>query len=513
MGDTPEVKSAEVKKTPTFGELTKRTAAVGEFQATTLQWIVRFTLGALKEMRDDAQIALGLALIKGPIYSAINRVRFECDSPTVKAFVEEEFQQLWRGAVRSSLSAVEFGFAAHEKIWSQDADGVHLDQIKDLDPMWSVLLHDEDGDFAGIRWTPMPSFAIGTAFIQPVTVPADKCFVFTHWKEFGNLYGIHRMHRAANFYRWGKNFMLLAGQYAQRCAIPRYKAWAPAEMRTNAEGRQIDALSEMHENLLALQAGGSITIPDERDDKGNPRWGVDMLDDKLAGMDSLLKAIQYCDTMKLRGMIIPDATATQKDVGARSLSEAHQEIFMILEEQLLFDILDQFERYLVPQMVLYNFGPTAPKVKLVSDGLSEENKARLSSLIEKLIAQPVTAEAIAEALDTVKVLQDSDVPVRDDVREAYESGEPLEPQNIPAPIALAPDMAVTPATAGSTGATAHVPASGQLPPQKPSKLRRSSGRDLIRLSGIRDERDAVIARGVLAADRHFDQLIEGVKKN
>ena len=171
MGDTPEVRSAEVPTKPTFGELTKRTAAVGEFQATTLQWIVRFTLGALKEMRDDAQIALGLALVKAPIYGAISRVRFECESPAVKAFIEEEFQRLWRGAVRSSLSAVEFGFAAHEKLWSQDADGVHLDQIKDLDPMWSVLLHDEDGDFAGIRWTPMPSFAIGTAFIQPVTVP------------------------------------------------------------------------------------------------------------------------------------------------------------------------------------------------------------------------------------------------------------------------------------------------------------------------------------------------------
>jgi hypothetical protein len=503
MSDTPDVRQAEVAKKPEFGELTKRTAAVGEFQATTLQWIVRFTLGALKEMRDDAQIALGLALIKGPIYSAINRVRFECDSPKVKAFIEEEFNRLWRGAVRSSLSAVEFGFAAHEKIWSQDADGVHLDQIKDLDPMWSVLLHDEDGDFAGIRWTPMPSFAIGTAFIQPVTVPAEKCFIFTHWKEFGNPYGRHRMTCAANFYRWGHALTLLMGQYAERCAIPPWKGWAPAEVRFDSRGAPIDCVREMQENLLTLKAGGVVTFPDERDDKGNPRWGAEIMGDKLAGMDMLLKAIQYCDTMKLRGMIIPDATATQKDVGARSLSEAHQEIFMILEEQLLFDILDQFEQYLVPQMVLYNFGPTAPKVKLVSDGLSEENKTRLSSLIEKLIAQPVTAELIAEAIDTVKVLQDGDVPVKEDVLEAYESGEPLEPQDIPAPVALAPDMAVTPATAGSTGAA----------PQKPSKLRRASGRELMRLSGIRDERDAVIARGVIEAGKHFDQLIEGVKKN
>jgi len=415
--------------------------------------------------------------------------------------------------VRSSLSAVEFGFAAHEKLWSQDADGVHLDQIKDLDPMWSVLLHDEDGDFAGIRWTPMPSFAIGTAFIQPVTVPAQKAFVFTHWKEFGNLYGIHRMHRAAKFYQWGRNFMLLAGQYAQRCAIPRYKAWAPAEMRTNAQGSEIDTLAEMHENLLTLRAGGSITYPDERDDKGNSRWGVEMLDDKLAGMDSLLKAIEYCDTMKLRGMIVPDATATQKNKGAYNIAEAHQEVFMILEEQLLFDVLDQFERYLVPQMVLYNFGPTAPKVSLVSDGLSEENKQRLSSLIEKLIAQPVTAEAVAEALDTVKVLQDSDVPVKSDVEERYETGEEPEDKKIPAPIALAPDMAVTPQTTGSTGAFARVPASAQGAPQKPSKLRRASGRELMQLSGIRDERDAVIARGVIEAEKHFDHLIGTRIKN
>jgi hypothetical protein len=74
-------------------------------------------------------------------------------------------------------------------------------------------------------------------------------------------------------------------------------------------------------------------------------------------------------------------------------------------------------------------------------------------------------------------------------------------------------MAVTPQTTGSTGAFARVPASAQGAPQKPSKLRRASGRELMQLSGIRDERDAVIARGVIEAEKHFDHLIGTRIKN
>jgi hypothetical protein len=202
--------------------------------------------------------------------------------------------------------------------------------------------------------------------------------------------------------------------------------------------------------------------------------------------------------MKLRGMIVPDTVATKDQKGAYNIAEAHIEVFMTLEEQLLFDLLDTFEKYLVPQIVLYNFGPSAPKVRLVSDGLSQDTKQRLGDLVEKLIAQPATAELIAEAIDTVKILEDADVPTRDP--EDYVTGADPQPEKIPAPL-VEPNSQ-----------------SPDEPPKamenKPAKqLRRVSGRDLMRLAGIRDERDAVIARGVLEAGRHFDTLIEGVKKN
>ena len=495
----PEVKIAEVSKTPVLGELTKRTAAVGEFQSTTLQWIVRFTIAVLKEMRDDPQIGLGLELVKAPIYGAINTMRVECESPTIQEFVEAEIRRIWRGATRSCLTAVDFGYAAHEKLWSVDADGVHIDQLKDLDPGWCVALHDEDGDFAGIRWTPQPSFAIGTSFIQPVTVPAEKAFWFTHWKEFGNLYGRNRMHKSSKYWKYCENFILLAGRYTQRCAIPRYKAWAPQGMVPNAEGAMVDGIEEQHRNVMALRAGGSITMPSDRDEKGNHLWDVDMLDDKLAGLDALLKLIDHCETMKLRGMIVPDTVATKDGKGAYNIAEAHIEVFMTLEEQLLFDLLDTFEKYLVPQLVLYNFGPTAPKVKLVSDGLSEDTKQRLGDLVEKLIAQPVTADLVAEAIDVVKILEDADVPTKDP--EDYETGEDPEPEKIAAPV-IEPN-----------------PQSPDEPPKSAAKLRSQPRaavphrHDLIRLSGIRDERDAVIARGVLEAGKHFDTLIGRAKKN
>jgi len=391
MPDTPS-------KVPT-NELTKRTSEVGERAADNLKWSVAATMKTLKKMRDDPQIGLGLELVKAPIYGAEWRV--ECDDDRVGEFVTAELKHIWRSALRSSLTAVEFGFAAHEKLWEVDSDGAHIKSLKDLDPADCVLMHDAQGSFAGFRHK------------ARTTVPAEKSFVFTHDKQFGNPYGQHRMRRSAQYWQWCGNCYRLMNQYLQRRAVPPVIGHAPCEKRQTDAGTEVDTVDEMQKNLKAIMSGGAVTLPAEFDENGNPLWSIELLQDQQRSTDFLAPIAHY-ETMKMRGILVPDRTATQGETGAYSVAEAHIEMFLVLEEQLLFDLLDHFNLYLIPQIVIYNFGPDAPEARVTSEGLSREAQAMLSDLVGKLLQSQVTAAKAAEALDVIEVLKGAGVPVRAD---------------------------------------------------------------------------------------------------
>jgi len=421
----------------------------------------RLSVHTLKEMRRDGQIALGLELVKAPLYAAPWRV--ECKDTGIAAYVKAEFDRVWRTAVRTALRAVDFGFAPHEILWSQDGAGVHLKTLKDLDPQHTTLLRDRAGDYGGFRWN------------DEVVVPAEKTFVMTHWKEFGNLYGVSRMTAAYPHWDDCRDARKQLRTYLRRRAIPPIKGRAPAERRQTPGGAEVDCIAEHHKNLMTLQSGGVATMPSEYDEKGNPLWDAELMSDNQQRSDDFLKPITYHDTMKLRSMMVPERTATQDGKGALAMAEAHTEMFLILEDMLLFDLVEQLNLYVVTRLVDYNFGLAAPDCRLVTDGLSEKTKALMRSIVEKLLTQRLTAALVAETLDVTKVLQGSALPLLDEPRKSLPTVE------------------------------------GATKPQ-PAQARRT-GEDLLALSGIRDVRDAIAARSAIEGERHFDALLESVKKN
>ena len=150
------------------------------------------------------------------------------------------------------------------------------------------------------------------------------------------------------------------------------------------------------------------------------------------------------------------------------MAEAHIEMFLVLEDLLLWDLLDHFNRYLVPQLAEYNFGPGAPEARIASDGISAEAKEMMRSLVEKVLAQPVTAQLAAEAMDVVDVLKTAGVPTVDEAEMERRKAE------------------------------------------RPASLPMREAADLAR--GSRDERLAIVARGANDAADYFDALVGRAKK-
>ncbi len=388
-------KKADMK--PVEVELTRSAGSSGADPAAGINWQVVSSIATLKEMRKDAQIGLGLELVKAPIYSAEWNV--ECKTDKIGEFVQAEFKRLWRSFVRSSLAGVEFGFAPHEKLWSLDGSGAHIKQFKDLDPADCTILKDDSGDFAGIRWK------------GKVVVPAEKCFLFTHWKEFGNLYGRTRLERAMEPWQKHRNTGKLLDRYLKRRAIPQPVGHAPAEMRQDVSGAQVDTMKQMQKAIQSAYSGDAVVLPAEYDSQGNPLWDITLLKDDQQRSADFLGPMNYYDTKMLRGIIVPERAATQGDGAVYAIADSHIEMFLTLEDLLLFDLLDQANRYVLPQVVAMNFGPGAEPAALVSKGLSERTKEKMRSIVEKILAGPVTNQLAAEVLDVAAVVQGAGLPV------------------------------------------------------------------------------------------------------
>lgn len=466
-------RDAERKRIDTR-ELTVRTEAVGEQAAQSLRWRVKRTMRELKEMADDEQIGLGLELIKAPLYGADWAV--DCERDDIAEFIQTEIERLWRMLLRTSLRAVEFGFAPHEKLWELRNGEAHCAQIKDLDPEECVLLHDEQGEFAGFRYK------------DKVTVPAEKAFVFTHDKRFGNLYGVPRTRRVQTRWQWRTNVEKLMNRYAQRHSMPPIVGYAPAEKRVQEDsGTVVSTMEEMKKCLATLEAGGVVALPAEFGDDGKPLWTAELLTDKEQRAPDFIRMIEHYDTKILRGLLVPDRAGTDNDAagGSYALVRSRVNLFLILEDQLLFDLLDHANRYLIPQLVLFNFGPDAPEAQLTSEGLGEEAKELLRQIVEKMLATEVTAATLAEIADTTAILEGAGVPVLDE-DEQPDGDEKKKPKAKP--------KKTDPPEAEDEGE------GGNLSLRNPAK-------------GGHDPREAVAAGAAADAVSLFESLTDRVKKN
>lgn len=370
------------------------------------------THAARKRMRRDGQIALALAAIKAPLMGV--KWWVESEDAEAAALVQAALEPVWRELMRSSLNAVDFGFQAHEKVWEvrpievTDREGRRrrfeqaavLRAMRDLDPAYVTMLADETGRFAGFRYGSGAEAAV---------VPAEKAYVVTIGKEWGNLYGASRLDPAYEPWYWASVMYMFCNRYFERKGDPAIVATGPAEERVDASGTAAYALEHLDRLAANLRSGGTVTLPFEPDEAtGKNRWAIDyLLDDKRA--DQFIEYLNHLQALKLRSVLVPERVLTQDHAaGTQAMARVHTDTFLRTEEALLAEVLDHLNSFLVPQVVRYNLGPDSPPAVVRAQGLSPEREGYLKRIVaEALAARP----DVAKIVDWVQLLAAADVPV------------------------------------------------------------------------------------------------------
>ena len=370
------------------------------------------SIDTYNKMRMNAQIAAGLKVIKLPIIG--QQWTTVCDDKDIAEFIDQLLRPLWYNLLTSTLSAVDFGFAAHEIVY--DIEDISLNRkyenkpfyngkavvwkkFKSLYPDTVTIKLDEKENFNGIvqKW-------VG----KDVILPVEKSFIFTHDKgdSFGNLFGVSRMKPAYDVWFFWINLCQFMMRYFERKGTPPTIIGFPLGQTKDGTDHADIAL----EIGKALQGESVVAVPSTTYENTPKKWTVDyLLDDKRGEM--FISALTFFENKILRAMFVPERTITQDSsskAGSYSLSQTHADMFLLGEEALLVDIENQVNKYVIRRLVEYNFGAKAPECYIKIERITEARKGFLKDVFMEMIKNGSAIPAAREIADVVGVPLDDD---------------------------------------------------------------------------------------------------------
>jgi len=400
--------------TPETGELTKSGGAwltgitVEDYEGSDI------SLATLKKMRKHGQVNLALKIVKMPIMGVDWWV--ECEDKDIADYAENTIlKPHWKGLLKNTLAGIDYGMQVSEKVWElQDGHWLYK-KIKSVDPTTIELKRDPDTDsFAGFDQEGVKE-----------RIKPEKAFVFVNDIDVtGNMYGQSRIAPAYDPWYWATLTYQFYMRYLERRGTPPIKAKAPNAMRKNAAGTLVDCITHMTNIARKLVNDSVVTIPSTVDEKGNPEFDLEyMKDDQRA--EQFLKATEHFLALILRYILVPERIFTQSSssAGSYKMSETHADLFWQMEEGLLSDVLDSFNRYIIPQPIILEFGSSAPPAYIKTAPIRAENKELLTDIASKVIE--VTTKAMLDGkeipedfqpymIDMARLLEQLNIPKREE---------------------------------------------------------------------------------------------------
>ncbi len=400
-------------------QLASRLSKIGEFREDPIGW------DTLNQMRHHPMVKLGTVTRAAPVLIALRNTRIECEDPRISAFVKEVFVDnlMMDLAISSIVPSYQYGTAPHEKVWeNKKVKATYLDdegkevvawdgpalvykKIKFVHPesLEGWRLSDDTNSFEGFEQKKRAGDK------KDRVVDKVKAFVYVNRFLYGGFWGESEYRDIYPHWYYSEFFEALRADYLRFKAIPPMIGWAPVGVNVDQDGNDVDNLTHAGEILQAAYDNLVVILPYDPDERGNNQWGFKELQ---IGEHSevFTRAIEDMETKILRGLIVPERTVTQNmaAVGSYNQASIHAERMLDAGKVEVDHFLSDCTKFVVPQLVMDNFGPDAPPCRLWSRGISEELKEKLTNVVITVLQNDRDAifsrqVAFAELLDILNI--------------------------------------------------------------------------------------------------------------
>lgn len=393
-------------------------------------------------MRDDPDVAFGLAIIRAPLINLHWSV--ESKDPEIAAFVEHVLRRQYRRLAMAGSLAVPFGVSVVAKVWGSEAvttertDPKTHEVISSSMPNAWVYKRFKSINPDTVRITTDAATDDWTTIEQQqdetlVRVGRREAAIWSFRREevYGSISGYPILDQAYRPWYAKEAMDVYANRYFESKADPGRKARAHPEVNAG-NGQVADGYEYMAEQLAAFKESGLLVLPSDRDAKGNYRFDVEYFQDDKRG-DMFQLRIDKLGTQILRGLWITDRAGTTGETGARAEAEVHADVMSASLETMVAEWVDVLDEQVIPDLVTLNYGDERARdadTRIKSSGLSAEMKTILSDVLKGLLtAETMIAEGkkvkVTDLLDAQGIAEQLNIPIHS-AEELEEMEEPEE---------------------------------------------------------------------------------------
>jgi len=407
------------KVVPQAGELTAAQTVVGGIPSSSAGGLPGFLPAASGTYQTYRQISAHPtnALVRGIVAAPIvanswrwKKCRLNVPDEWVN-FAQQVLGPLRQSLVRDALRALEFGWAAFEKIWKIQNGRRVLARLKPL--LWDCteILIDDHGNPAGVLNRPpgMP----------PVILTTGKYFLYSYDGEAANPYGRSRHENIRQAWSESEQIRQRLAQYMKKVSGIVVQLHYPEGTSRDAAGAERPNQWLGQQVLDAVTAGRSVMFPNgfasssdlrmAYELAGKSPWQLSTLEaqgaDHAPGMKLVL---EYYDALIFRGWLRPERTGLESRHGSKADAETHTDTATLDSELIDRDIADAVTRGVVDELLVLNFGQRArgavaiEPAPIEADGLGVL-RGVLTSLLAKNDAEASSRIDVAVLLDQLSV--------------------------------------------------------------------------------------------------------------
>lgn len=365
------------------------------------------TYAVYRVLRKDPTVALGRGLLVAGILAGSWSVASEDDSAVadyVKTLIPLR-HDIMRTAV--GYGRVDFGWMPYEKIFDI-SNGRAVLRLKPLLHDITTILVDKNGNFSGYRQRPTGS---------PIDIPLEKCLHIAFDVEGSNHYGTPLLENVRAIQTSWDDCDAGAKRYDKKIAGSHWVVYYPPGT-SEIDGETVQNADIARQLQNALKSSGSMTIPtttaecvQELNDKDVAKlyqWKVELISDTSARQPEFGDRLKYLDSLKIRGLILPERSMLEGQFGTKAEAGEHIGLAITGMEGIDTEITRQVNRQIVDQMVAINFGPGAVgKARLVAAPLVDLKAEFLRKLYLALAPNEVST------IDTAALKGVLSVPIKE----------------------------------------------------------------------------------------------------
>ncbi len=371
-------------------------ASLGSIEETTKSSPLSYS--AIRIIRKDPTVALGRAFSVAPILNAEWSVEAEEGVPDEQIrFIRKQVNAIRLNFLEHALyGGVDFGWSPFELVFGLDKEKIVLKKLKPLlQDITTILTETNTGAFAGFKQ-------------DTLVLPTSQSLLVSFRVEGTLWYGNSLLDNIADtYYRW-VDANDGAKRYDLKLAGSMFIVHYPPGNSLDKNDVEKDNATLAQEILAALESSGSIAIPStilerlaelNKEARDVFEWRIEILEDGGGRQPFFIVRLKYLDTLKIRGMIMPERTMTEGSHGTLAEASAHLDLSLTYMDFLHAYVLAILNEQLVNRLLVLNYGKDAEgSVWVVHSSLVDAKRVYLEKVYITLLSR-MSGDAELDTID------------------------------------------------------------------------------------------------------------------